>query len=138
MTDVKKKSAADKSDKTVEELVLSLFDTPSPTNVFNQNEPTQFVVRIHRMFKLVLSIGIEDECVCVCACFLFLRVCVCIRGCVCVCMCVCVCVCADKSDKTVEDLLWSLYDTSSHAIMTEWKKKAAAVKSDKTVEDRVR
>merc|ERR1711878_30716 len=55
MTELKKKAAADKSDKTVKDLICLL------TSGFNLDEPTQFTGRIHRMIKLGLSIDDDDE-----------------------------------------------------------------------------
>merc|ERR1740117_950171 len=65
MNELRKRGEADKSDKTVKDLVLLLFETSLLTSGFTLEEPNTFGGRIHRMVKLGLSIdddiGLDEE-----------------------------------------------------------------------------
>jgi len=67
ITELTKKVAHDKNDKTCKDLIWLLFETALLSSGFNLEEPSNFAQRIHRMIKLGLSIddveqdAIDDE-----------------------------------------------------------------------------
>jgi len=67
MGELRRRADADKSDKTVKDLVLLMFETSLLASGFTLDEPNTFATRIHRMVKLGLSIdegadeGGEDD-----------------------------------------------------------------------------
>merc|ERR1711936_292898 len=58
---LRQRAEADKNDKSVEDLVLLLFETSLLSSGFSLEDPAVHAKRIHRMIKLGLGIDDDDE-----------------------------------------------------------------------------
>ena len=58
---LKTKVDADKSDKTVKDLVNLLFETSLLSSGFTLDDPNSFAGRIHRILSLGLGLSVDDE-----------------------------------------------------------------------------
>ena len=56
MTELRKKAASDKADKSLKDLIWLCFDKSLFMSVFNLDEPIQYAGRIHQTTKLVSSL----------------------------------------------------------------------------------
>ena len=61
MEELRKRAEADKNGKTVKDHVLLLFESALLTSGFSLDDPNTFALRIHKIWKLGLSIDKDDN-----------------------------------------------------------------------------
>ena len=59
--ELKDRAAADKTDATLRDLTLLMFEAAMLASGFSLEEPAQFSSRIYRMVSLGLSLSVDDE-----------------------------------------------------------------------------
>lgn len=61
INELKNRAAADKSDATLRDLTLLMFEAAMLASGFSLEEPAQFSSRIYRMVSLGLSLSVDDS-----------------------------------------------------------------------------